>query len=219
MKKLNSKGFGAIEALLILVIIGIIGGVGYFVYSSQKKTNTVLDNAAKSHAEPQKTEKQEEAKSEASEFSLITKLTSLNKKFILNVPDGWIFTNDTEQDYAYATSMTYKKGEVAKVNNEFGHRGGGFTATSFVIQYAKDGLKDYYSASKPDGTLKLNNGKEVKKYLHVINNDEMGIPDGTKSYGYQVDYEGSTIVLRYLVNPTDTDQRDLIEASIKTLNF
>lgn len=55
MKKLNTKGFGAIEALLIVVIVGVIGGVGYFVYNSQKKTSKPLDNAANSQTEPQNT--------------------------------------------------------------------------------------------------------------------------------------------------------------------
>jgi len=44
----NQKGFSAVEGLLILVIVAIIGGTGYFVMSTQKKTNTNLDNAAQS---------------------------------------------------------------------------------------------------------------------------------------------------------------------------
>jgi hypothetical protein len=36
MKKLNNMGFSAVEALLILVVIGILGFTGWFVYHSQK---------------------------------------------------------------------------------------------------------------------------------------------------------------------------------------
>lgn len=214
--KTNENGFSAIEILIVLVIVGLIGAVGWLVYDRQKNPEKTASDTNTNQTQ-QATPKPEEQKE--SEFSLTAKLTSLNKKFALSIPDGWIFTNDTEQDYAYATGMTYKKGEVAKINNEFGHRGGGFTKTSFVIQYAKDGLKDYFSASKADGVLKLNNGKEAKKYSEVINNDEMGIPDGSKSYGYQVDYEDGTIIFSYLVNPNDSDERTLVEASIKTLSF
>lgn len=62
MKKLNAKGFSPLHILLLIVMVGLIGGVGYYVYSSQKKTNTALDNAAKSQGEPQKSEKKEEVK-------------------------------------------------------------------------------------------------------------------------------------------------------------
>ena len=37
MKKIGNKGFSAIEAVLILIIIGIIAGAGYFVYNTQKE--------------------------------------------------------------------------------------------------------------------------------------------------------------------------------------
>ena len=39
MKKLNQKGFTAIEAILILVIVAIIGGTGFYVYNSNKKSD------------------------------------------------------------------------------------------------------------------------------------------------------------------------------------
>lgn len=46
----NQKGFGAIEALLILVIVGIIGGVGYYVYNANKQELKISDSSIK-HAE------------------------------------------------------------------------------------------------------------------------------------------------------------------------
>lgn len=36
MKKLNQKGFGAIGILLVVVVIAMVGAVGYFVWNSQK---------------------------------------------------------------------------------------------------------------------------------------------------------------------------------------
>jgi hypothetical protein len=40
--KHNQKGFGAIEALLILVVVGIVGGTGYFVLNSKNDTDKLL---------------------------------------------------------------------------------------------------------------------------------------------------------------------------------
>ncbi len=55
MKTTDQKGFSGLEGLLILVIVGIIGGVGWFVYNSQKKTASTLDKTSQSQGEPQKT--------------------------------------------------------------------------------------------------------------------------------------------------------------------
>ncbi len=46
MKKMNSKGFTVVHGLLMLVIIAIIGGSGFFVYKAQEDTNGSLDNTA-----------------------------------------------------------------------------------------------------------------------------------------------------------------------------
>lgn len=48
MTKSNQKGFGAVEALLILVIVGLIGFTGWFVINSQKETSKTIDQTNKS---------------------------------------------------------------------------------------------------------------------------------------------------------------------------
>lgn len=45
--KLNSKAFSAVEALLIVVIVAIVGGTGYYVYHANKTANKTLSTAAK----------------------------------------------------------------------------------------------------------------------------------------------------------------------------
>ena len=41
MIKLNSRGFGVFEGLLIFVIIGVLGGVGFYVYKKNEKPKTL----------------------------------------------------------------------------------------------------------------------------------------------------------------------------------
>jgi cytoskeletal protein RodZ len=53
MKK-NQSGFSAIEALLILVIVGIIGGTGWYVIQANKNTNDTLNNAGLGTAKAKK---------------------------------------------------------------------------------------------------------------------------------------------------------------------
>lgn len=91
MKKLNTKGFGVVEALLIVVIVGIIGGVGYFVYNSQMKTEATLDRAAKLQNDPQKTEKKQEDK--------YLEITEEGIKIKLSEPilDAYVISNESGQ--------------------------------------------------------------------------------------------------------------------------
>lgn len=56
MKKLSSKGFSTVEAFLLVVIISAIGGVGYYVYRAQKKTDQTFSNTTKGAGEAQKAE-------------------------------------------------------------------------------------------------------------------------------------------------------------------
>jgi hypothetical protein len=43
--KINEKGFSAVEGLLILIIVSIIGGAGWYVWNANNKAQDSLDNA------------------------------------------------------------------------------------------------------------------------------------------------------------------------------
>ncbi len=42
----NLKGFALVESLLIFIIVGMIGGVGWYVWNSKKKTDSNFSNAS-----------------------------------------------------------------------------------------------------------------------------------------------------------------------------
>lgn len=44
MKKLNAKGFSVIEVLLVLVVVGAIAAVGWYVYDRQAKDESTVSN-------------------------------------------------------------------------------------------------------------------------------------------------------------------------------
>lgn len=46
-KKLNQKGFSAVEGLLIVIIVLLVGFIGYYVWHTQKNTNDTLNSASK----------------------------------------------------------------------------------------------------------------------------------------------------------------------------
>lgn len=99
MKKLNSKGFSGAEALLIIIIIAIIGGVAYYVYQANRDIDKNLDRAATSQNQPQKADqmtKTEEAKLQS--FSFASELDGKQYTVDLKYPEGWTATKGEAGD-------------------------------------------------------------------------------------------------------------------------
>lgn len=48
MKKLQQNGFAALEAILIVVVVCLVAGLGWWVYSQNKDTNTNQTNTSES---------------------------------------------------------------------------------------------------------------------------------------------------------------------------
>lgn len=63
----TSRGFAALEGLLILIIIAIISGTGYFVWHSKQQTDKALNDAAKSS----QSTSQIKSKEDSSDINLI----------------------------------------------------------------------------------------------------------------------------------------------------
>lgn len=83
--KLNSKGFGVVEGLLIVIIVGLICGAGYYVYKANKNTNESLHNTGNSEAI--RSEAQEETDMDPT-VGWKT-YTSSNPKFSFKYPSEW----------------------------------------------------------------------------------------------------------------------------------
>ncbi len=213
MKK--ESGFSAIEAIIIVIVVALLGLGAWFVYDRSK-------DSEKTDSQSQTTEESNASADDTAKMS--TTLTSYKNAFSLQIPDGWKVTNDTETDYAHAIgleNMTYTPGTPAVITNALGHRGGGITISEFMIQAGSPtDLDNYYSASEYQGTLKTNAGLEGKKYLHTSEGgDETVSPKGTKSYGYLFSNGKKTTVITYQQLPGDPDQLDVVEQAIKTFQF
>ncbi len=69
MKKLTNKGFGATETILIVVIIGLLGVVGWYVYNQRSDSNTqqaqtTTQDSAQSDSEIQNADDLEQVESD-----------------------------------------------------------------------------------------------------------------------------------------------------------
>lgn len=97
MKKLNNKGFGVVEVLLVLVIVAIVGGIGWYVAKGPRKT--AEDTSPSVPVQTTKTP----AKAPVVQSPDWERVTSSGKKFSLLVPDGWAVYNSPERNSIYVS--------------------------------------------------------------------------------------------------------------------
>lgn len=90
MKLLTQKGFSALEGLLILVVIGIIGGVGYFVFQARDQSNQTAKNTSASQTS--QTSPLETTTNDT--YAGWTTYTSRVEKMTFKYPDDWAATKN-----------------------------------------------------------------------------------------------------------------------------
>lgn len=78
MCKLNQKGFGIVEVLVVVVIFGLIGGAGYSVWQKSKtKNNSITSNPSKKNSNSSADKTGENASIETAVQKLEAKLLDL----------------------------------------------------------------------------------------------------------------------------------------------
>lgn len=103
--KNNQKGFSFIEIVIVLVIVGVIAGVGFFIYNKQqdKNTNTAQTSATQNTATQSTSENTEDAVNEQTYKS--KSYTSSKGAFSMNILNGWTVEEDTTYDYFFQYSV------------------------------------------------------------------------------------------------------------------
>jgi len=103
----NNKGFTLIEGFLIVIIIGIIGGTGYYVWNSRQQTNKVL-TSAQNETVAVKSSTVSPSKPQKSRNNLTQE--SYDPKFTYTQPDGWIVSRESSNlyEYIYLSSPDFK---------------------------------------------------------------------------------------------------------------
>lgn len=214
MANFNQRGFGAIQLVLLFIIVGLIGGTGYYVYKAQQNTNKSLDSTNKNL----QTLSEDKSATSAKEEDSWLLYEPSDKAFSVRIPDGWegvaLYDNLYVRDSA---KMVYTKGTKAKV--EIMNEGGWDGASPFGLYYPKQNSDQIVREGIEQTPLKTVSGLTVHKFIYnqEADPDGIGYQKGSKVYNYYFDAEGKHIQISHVVNPGDTDQHELVERLIKTI--
>lgn len=137
--KRNEKGFGAVELLVIIVVIGLIGAVGWLVYDRQKsKQNNAETTQQPSSAQPVA---KNDTKQEAD--TLINpgwkRYTSERLKISFEYPSDW-YVNESSED---TISVSTHQGEYNKGTMPSGYQ-------NYNIRPLTGQAKAYYEKNEQD---------------------------------------------------------------------
>src|SRR5690348_16917946 len=88
------KGFTVIETILVLVIIAILGGTGWFVYNAHKNANKTLDQA--SQVANSSVSASKKATKPVNNTANWLQWTAPDKSFQMKIPDGWNLNQNSE---------------------------------------------------------------------------------------------------------------------------
>ncbi len=109
MKKLNNKGFGAIEAILTVLILTIVGGTGYYVYSQNQ------DKKVETSSAPAQTQKNTDQDS-----SEKTKFESKVREFSFEYPANWSVIKNEIEENDYSAYYDQSKREHLEIKSPNG---------------------------------------------------------------------------------------------------
>jgi hypothetical protein len=120
--KINQKGFGAVEGLLVLILISILGFTGYYVYHSQKSSDSSYKNAANVSSSTPTSSANASKKFVFKELGVEFDSPDLLKGLAYQNTDGFLYLYDDSYINALEKCSDYKTGDI----------GGGFAAVSKI---------------------------------------------------------------------------------------
>jgi type II secretory pathway pseudopilin PulG len=214
----NQRGFTAVEAILLLVVVGLIGGTGWYVWT--QRTGKAQGNQPSSNTQTSEQTNNQQSTKAADETASWTLFTS-SKGWQLRIPDGWELYTDmnSESLTSYASTLVYQKGVPGKVTKTEGGRDGTFV---FSVTQPEDGkpvtpLAYLNLTNVSDFKVKNITGK--KYYGTLLEDANMDGNKGDTNYWYEFTANGKTVIFRHYQASGKTSVVDVLEKAISTFQF
>lgn len=222
--KNNQRGFSTVEILIVLVIVGLIGVVGWLVYDKQQSKKS---NEEPSQATSQSPPKEATAQDEQKEAKLSyqgQKVTSGRERFTVEIPQGWNeLLRPMDSNWLFMKEGTaqpkYSAGKPVKVTDVPSFGGDGPRVFSIFV---------HDNIANPEGTPSNftlpNNGQPIQGTKYSITYSDTvegmdGHKKGEKSYEYRFNLkDGNSLVIWYRVYSDDlNDQSSLVDEIVSTI--
>ncbi len=222
-KNLNKQGFTVVEVLMILLVVVIVGAIGWYVWRQRNlaSQNAASDSARSSEQQSTTSSKKEKTKTTTTTTSDASadwnSYKSKTGGFTIKVPDGWKLTAINGWLYGHQDSdVVDKSGTDGKVTEtEFGWDGPSALTVMADSKYASqlvDGDKQ--------GTITSNSGVVFTKYYQLVSETvQMGPTKGDKIYTYYANQGGKKAVIQRTFHKGDTVDLTSTELLVKSFKF
>jgi len=162
MTKFTQKGFTAIEAILIVIVLAILGGTGYYIYSANKKANSTYSSAAQasqSNAKFSAKKNPKSAKNTSSTQQYFTiKEWAVKAPYTIGPPLLYTFTKDAGPNVAYISTQ-----DLANADTKCAQSGGG--------DVERVAATEHYSDTDAPAD---NSSPTAQQYASTLNNADYG---------------------------------------------
>lgn len=160
MKKLNQRGFGAIEWIIILIIIMAMIALGWYVAKTKKTTPTKTDSAQKTQLPAVKTTEKPAAKS-----------TPATKKYLeINELGIKMELNTVTDDAYYIMKNGYAYISLTSLKTVAAECGADKTGVVSIGKYNKTDVDD--QSGKTYGELAATDGKVIGSDAYVVSRSQ-----------------------------------------------
>jgi hypothetical protein len=211
-KPATAKGFSAIEAIVIVLVVAALGTAGWLVWDkthAPKKPDTSSQTGNKSR---------HESDEPADETNSWISVTSQENGFTMKVPDGWVLTN-YPADFIGSTQVVYKAGQRATIEtSNIAYAGHLLKFRASIVEIDDSGLGPQWSSPQEglnESTQDFSIGSlSGKRYKGVFTGLDQTLYEYVFSLG-----NNKKLDIVYTIYQGDTDDVQTVEKAIKTIQL